>query len=214
MTTGGAPCAAFDSLYAHSGFEKAVTLKGKAVVDADQFRVRGFVKLQVEPTGDVVCEFASSVFFGGHVEDFVLSIVADTMRIVDRERGQYFEGDRAEDFLGESLRMGFGVRRTLGLALGGRPGCEEVDGLQIVTGRRGEVRVRGRVDGRGFELEFSANRRRLIRAVWPVAGGPLGDRLTLKYDWDESAGGSLQLREVVMQLEEREWRCKLIAASN
>ena len=112
-TSGGTPtpsiCAQFDSFYAHSGFEAPLTITGKATVNANQYQIRGIIRAEFHPFGDVYMDFSSSVLFGSQIEDFFLSLVSDTLRIVDRERGQIYEGEQAAEFLREALAMDFDV---------------------------------------------------------------------------------------------------------
>ncbi len=69
----------------------------------------------------MVFEFTSTILFGQEREDFVFSLSSDTLRIVDRERGAYYEGDDAVWFLAESLEADFDVPQALSLAFGGQP---------------------------------------------------------------------------------------------
>ncbi len=78
-------CAVLDSVYARTGLETPINFTGKATVDADQYRVRGVFRLETNRSGDIFFEFTSSMLFGNRIEDFFCSIVADTLRIVDRE---------------------------------------------------------------------------------------------------------------------------------
>jgi hypothetical protein len=202
-----AVCAGLDSLYEHSGFESPLTITGKATIDANQYRIRGIIRAEMKPSGDIFFEFNSSIFFGSQIEDFFFSLVGDTMRIVDRERGQYYEGASAAQFLREALAMDFDAPRALRLALGGRPACDELRDVRMRGESSGAVKFDGRVGGDGFDVVFGAHDRRLERVRWPLPEDrERGDRLRAEYRW--SSGG---LGEVTMQMEKREWRCKISA---
>lgn len=206
-------CAFFDSLYQHSGFDSPVTLSGKATVDANQYRVRGVINLEILPRGELFFEFRSTMLFGSQVEDFFCSIVQDTIRIVDRERGRVFEGVEAERFLRESLDMDFAVTETLDLALGGHPPCDQTDGLEVVPRSDGTV-VTGRLSRGGFRVEFFPEHHKIKEILWPIPGDrAMSDRLRVEYDW-VADGDATVLSKVTIHLEEREWRCRLVAATN
>jgi hypothetical protein len=206
-------CRAFDSLYATSGFDNVQHLVGSATVDADQHRLRGKVDLRVESNGDIYLDFTSTILFGARREDFFFSLVNDTLRVVDRERGAYFEEENAEAFLSESLGMAFGVREALGLAMGHPPACHALRELEMRGGESGEVRFDGRVVDADFRVIFGASGRRLQELNWPVQLDDGEDRLKVTYDWKMGEDGRFALRQVVMWLEYREWRCRLTSAS-
>lgn len=186
-----------------------MTLAGKATVDADEQRLRGKFALGVEPTGDVVLEFVSSFLFGSQREDFAFSVVGDTVRVIDRERGEYFEGEEAEAFLAQALDVEVGIRETLHFALGGRPSCGDIEAIRM--DRSSDViRFDGKTDSRPFRVEFDAQTMRLRRVAWPVRlEHRSGDRLDVSYQWDRAPDGRPQLKQIVMTLEKRPWRCKL-----
>lgn len=181
------------------------------MVDANQYRVRGVFRLETQPPGSVFIEFSSSMLFGSRIEDFFCSIVDDTLRVVDRERGQLFEGQGAESFLREQLLMDFAIRQTLRLALGGYPDCEEISELEVSTKSDGRV-ITGRTEGQSFKVEFATDKR-LERVLWPIPDDlDIRDRLRVDYEWADSPG--LGLKRMTILLEEREWRCKLVVTTN
>lgn len=178
-------------------------------MDADEQRLRGKFSLGVEPTGDVVLEFASSFLFGSQREDFAFSVVSDTVRVIDRERGEYFEGEEAEAFLAEVLDVQVGIRETLHFALGGRPSCGDIEDIRMDRGSD-VIRFEGRTDSKPFRVEFDAQTMRLRRVAWPVRlEQRTGDRLDVSYQWDRTPDGQARLKRIVMTLEKRPWRCKL-----
>ncbi|MDH3215581.1 MAG: hypothetical protein OEN01_04710 [Candidatus Krumholzibacteria bacterium] len=206
-------CAVLDSLYQRAGFVAAVTINGKATVDANQYRVRGIINLEAIPTGDVFLEFRSSILFGGQVEDFFFSVVSDTIRVLDRERGQFYEGEDAEQLLSESLEMDFGVREALRLALGAHPPCDEVGDVRVRRNGAGAI-VDGRLPTGSFHIEFSRDNGRLKEVVWPLLDRRMADRLRAEYEWGGTGTEALGLRGMVIYLEEREWRCRIVASTH
>lgn len=122
------------------------------------------------------------------------------------------EGSAAEEFLRDELSMDFGVRQALVLALGGRPHCEAIDHVEVREASGGRV-VSGRVGDQAFRAEFDSERR-VGQVDWPVPGDrTLKDRLRVDYEWKVSAGGRPVLKRMVIRLEEREWRCKLVSTT-
>jgi hypothetical protein len=202
-------CRTLDSLYASCGFERPVSIDGKVTVDAEQYRVRGKIGLDVRAPGEIVLEFTSTVLFGHAREDIVFASLADTLRIIDRERGAYYEGYEAESFLEESLETDFDVRRVLRLALGGRPSCETLSDVRVDLKPGGKIVCTGRHLGEGFRVAFGA-RGRLEAVEWPVRSETRGaDKLRASYQWQLDGPGEGTLREIVVSLEKREWRCKI-----
>jgi hypothetical protein len=201
-------CVALDSFYALSGFDDTVTVIGKATVDVDQQRIRGIIRAEFHPGGDVYLDFTSSILFGSQVEDFFLALSGDTLTIVDRERGDIYQGERAGQFLAEALGMDFDVARILRLAAGGHPACGELRDLSVRTGVHGETRFRGLSGDDGFVVVFDGKPPTLREAEWPVPGNAgRSDRLNASYAWDDGAGGGI--RRLVMRLEDRGWRCRI-----
>lgn len=207
---GGDLCAAFDSSFGHSGFADPMTFVGKAMIDANQYRVRGVVRFETQPPDNFFLEFSSSMLFGNRIENFFCSVVDDTLRIVDRERGHLFEGAAAEQFLRDQLSMDFSIQQTLALVLGGRPRCGEVDELSVKARPAGGV-ISGQTDGRPFRVTFLPDGR-VDEVLWPVPGDTaIKDRVRAEYEWGR--GGSSGLKRMTIYLEEREWRCKLVATT-
>jgi hypothetical protein len=202
-----------DSCSQRSGFGEPVVFVGKATVDANQYHVRGVVRVETTAAGDVFLEFSSSFLLGSRVEDFFCSVLGDTLRIVDRERGRVLEGAAAEQFLREELAMDFSVREALGLALGGRPDCSRIDGVEVRSSSAGRV-VSGRAWEKPFRIEFAPDHR-VGRAVWPVPGdSELEDRLRIDYEWASGPDGAPLLTRLVIHMEEREWRCKIVSTTD
>ena len=203
------PCEALDSLYASSGFEKPLVIVGQATVDASQYRVRGKVRLDARSPGELSLEFTSTMLFGHQREDFVFSLSGDTLRVIDRERGAYHEGDDAREFLARSLTGDLDVSQGLALAFGGRPPCGDLSRLRVEASSEGKLVCTGERLGRSFRAVFGEDRR-LETVVWPVRSDEYGtDALRAEYEWGPVSGGGARLLGVVLSLEEREWRCKI-----
>jgi len=206
----GSDCGVLDSLYASSGLGASISIAGHAMVDANQFRMRGQVLLESRSAGDIVFEFTSTVLFGHEREDFVVSLISDTLRIIDRERGAYFEGEDAVRFLSESLEADFDVPQALELAFGSHPPCGELSEIRYDVGSSGEVICRGTRTGKPFRAVFGRGHGRLEEVEWPVHSIRYGgDRLHVDYEWRTGSAGEPMLSGVVLWLEGREWRCKI-----
>ena len=205
-------CAVLDSLLASSGLGAPIAIAGHATVDANQFRMRGKILLEARGARDIAFEFTSAVLFGQGREDFVFSLAGDTLRIVDRERGSFYEGDEAARFLSESLEADFDVPQALSLAFGGRPPCNELSEFRCGARESGEVVCEGDCLGEPFRTVFGANGGRLAEVEWPVRSDRYGgDRLRVRYEWT-AARGAVTLSGVVLSLEARGWRCKIRAS--
>jgi len=171
--------------------------------------MKGKILLETEGDGDIAFEFTSAVLFGKEREDFVFSLSSDTLRIVDRERGAYFEGDEAARFLSESLDADFDVPQALSLAFGGRPPCDQLSEVRWEAGPSGGVSCGGEHMGRPFKVVFTGAGGRLTEVEWPVRSDRYGgDLLRVQYEWT-TAGGVETLSGVVLNLEARGWRCKI-----
>jgi len=186
---------------------------GRATIDANEQRVQGKFILQANADKDVTFEFTSTILFGSQREDFVFSLVRDTLRVIDRERGTYYEGERAEEFLQSSLEMEFEVANALHLMTGGRPPCAQLSDIETASGSDGEMSVSGKSDGESFRLLFAPGNGLLTEAVWPVrVDRGSKDRLKVEYSWSAPSDDPV-LNRVVMRLEGREWRCRLVASN-
>jgi hypothetical protein len=205
-------CAVLDSLLGSSGLEAPVSIGGYAMVDANQFRMRGKILLEARGGGDIVFEFTSTMLFGRDREDFVFSLLSDTLRIVDRERGAFFEGEDAVRFLAESLEADFDVPQALSFAFGGSPPCGELSEIRCGVRSSGAVSCEGRRFGKPFEAVFDGSGGRLGAVEWPVRSNRYGgDRLRVEYEW-KGEGSAATLVGVVLSLEARGWRCKIRAS--
>ena len=206
----GSDCGVLDSLYASSGLGAPISIAGHATVAATQFRMRGQILLESRSPGDIAFEFTSTVLFGHEREDFVVSLHSDTLRIIDRERGSYFEGEDAVRFLSESLEADFDVPQALDLAFGSHPPCGELSEVRCHAESSGEVVCRGTRFDRPFRAVFGRAHQLLEEVEWPVRSIRYGgDRLRVDYEWEIHGAEGPTLSGVVLWLEGREWRCKI-----
>jgi hypothetical protein len=129
----------------------------------------------------------------------VISLSSDTLRVLDRERGHYYEGDDVTGLVesGTHARGNWtlGLRRVLA---GGCPGIESV--------ARGENGLTGSGADGPFSLRLEAGR--LSAATWPnpAPEETFRDRLEVRYRWKE---GKLELVEALLPT--RGWRIRLEA---
>jgi len=183
-------------------------MTGKVTIDVKQYRIKGRFEMEAEPTGDFVFEFTGTMAMGGHHEDVVLSYYAGELRILDRERGRYYEGPEVDQLVLDGLGKGWDVAFLIRLATARPPDCPLLTDIRKTESRSGS-RVEGRLDGDRFRLDFSDSM--LIRASWPLIpenGGE--DRLEITYEWKKAAGTEKpQLTGLVLYLEGRRWRIKL-----
>jgi hypothetical protein len=194
-------CAVVDSLLRSAGPARPCTVAGRALFDLEQYRLRGRFRLSLRADGDATIEFGGTTLLGGVREDVAVSWVADTLRVLDRERGRYYEGEKVEELLTAQTGLEGDWGRALVRVLGGGIRCGTVDGVTVDAGG-----ARGRVDGQPFRVELDEQSGRLSRVTWPdpVEGGTFADRLEVRYAWE---GG--RLRELTASLPERGWRARL-----
>jgi hypothetical protein len=174
-------------------------MDGKVTIDAEQYRVRGRFTLTLSPAGDLVFEMTSTTAIGGHREDAVFSFFADTLRVLDREHGHFYEGADVDamvsDALGADLDVAELVRRVAARPLD----CTRVGALRVRPDG-----LDGHLDDGAFEVGFRAGR--IASAVWPL---PRNDRagresLSAAYSW---RGG--RLTGLTLWVPEERWRIRL-----
>ena len=135
-------------------------------------------------------------------------MVGDTIRIIDRERGFYYEGGEAEYFLRETFSLDFDVAPLIRLALGAHPDCSLLSDLYVSRAGAGSASVTGKLNGEDFRVQFEGPRGRVENASWPVDRRGRPDRLNVRYTWGADA-----LDRVEMEVEGREWRCRIARAN-
>ncbi|MCI0452157.1 MAG: hypothetical protein L0Z51_07170 [Candidatus Latescibacteria bacterium] len=199
--TGAAACSALDSLLSSAGPPRPLAMSGEALLDVEQFRFRGHFQLDVASGADATIEMGGSTLFGGHREDVVVSLADDTLRVFDRERGRFYEGEPLEELIGDATRARADWARVVAEVLALSPRCDEVatlvrdDGGARGTGPRGNLRV-------------VVEEGRIARSDWPdpVAGSTLDDRLEVRYEWRDG-----RLARITATLPGRGWRLRLTA---
>ena len=127
--SGDAACAALDSVLVSAGPSRPYSMSGDAVVDVEQFRFRGHFRLDASADGDAVIELGGSTLFGGHREDVVVSLVDDTLRVFDRERGHFYEGEDLDALIWDATRARADWARVVGEMLASPTRCDAVDAL-------------------------------------------------------------------------------------
>lgn len=197
----GDACDVVYETLAGGGLADSVDLVGRATIDVDQYRVRGTFHLGWTPSGDVVFEITSRTLIGGHREDAVFSLYHGTVRLLDRERGEYYEGAEVDDLVADALDVPVDVAAVVRRLTGRPPACARLSDVRV---RDGSDRVDGRLAGESFRIEKAAGR--VVRGEWPLArhDGRKGGRLEVDYQWQ---GDSLV--GMTIRVPEQGWRVKL-----
>jgi hypothetical protein len=183
-------------------------MKGRITMDVEQYRVQGRFELDWEGRGELTLRFAGTMLFGGHREEIVVALRDDTLRVLDRERGRYYEGREVDALVREGTELEWDLAEGIGRVTARAVDCDRLQQVSVRDGPDGALS--GRIDGAPFEVAFDGGDIR--EAVWPViVQGRADDRMKVTYRWDERAGGDRELRELVVFLEGRRWRVKLKA---
>jgi hypothetical protein len=196
MVRGDAACVALDSMLAGTFPPRPWSLTGGVTFDVEDYRVRGRYRLSVNAAATAVFEFEGSMLFGGHREDVMLSLSGDTLRVLDRERTAYYQGEQVTDL----IEKGTGVRGdwvpALRAALGFAPSCN--DALEMHYD--GE-HISGVLDRGVFILTLDGDR--LSRASWPdpTRSRTFSDRLEIRYSWKDDRVSEVRIAQPV-----RGWR--------
>lgn len=198
--SGSDACAAVESLLAVAGPPRPRTMAGHALLDVEQFRFRGRFRLDVTAGGDATIEFDGSTLFGGHREDVVVSLVDDTLRVFDRERGRFYEGTALDELIWDGTRARADWARVMAGVLSTPRRCGEMTGVVLDEGR-----VQGLEDGDPIRVVLT-QQGRVGGATWPnpIVGGTFDDRLEVRYDWRNNA-----VVEITANLPVRGWRLRL-----
>ncbi len=201
---GDTACALLDSALASSGLRQPLAITGKVTIDVNQYRVRGRFGLRITEAHDLAFEMTSTTLLGGHREDAVLSFYADTLRVLDRERGRYYEGEEVNALVTDGTKVSLDLAELLHGVTARTPDCRRVTALRRKDDGDGGLRLQGLIDGREFEIRFE--RGRLTEARWPL---PLrdrgrGDTVETRYTWVGN-----RLTAFVVHVPERRWRIKL-----
>lgn len=201
---GEAGCAALDSALAASGLRDGVAMRGKVTIDVNQYRVRGHYELTLSEAGDLTFDMNSTTLLGGHREDAVLSFYADTLRVLDRERGRFYQGGEVDRLVTEGAGAAIDLGELLRLATGRPPACARVSNVHRSPRGGGGMDVSGRLDGRDFSVRLE--RGRITRAVWPLPLGRGGHDETVVADYRWSHGA---LDGFTVLVPQRRWRVRL-----
>ncbi|MFH1754225.1 MAG: hypothetical protein ABIA59_00850 [Candidatus Latescibacterota bacterium] len=206
------PCAMLDSLYQSSGFESAMSMTGKITFDVEQYRIRGQFALTAHLGGDVAFEFSNSALFGSQHEDIAMSIADGVVRALDRERGRYYEGAQVDEQLIDMIGLDLDVREMISLILGAPPDCGGLQDTKISLSRSGEVIFDACAGEGDVRIVFDEEKRRIRRLEWPVRfDNGHSSRLTAEYLWEESGRSTPVLARLVLLVEEKNWRIKLVS---
>ena len=211
---GSDPCTALDSLYESSGFESPVAMTGKITFDVEQYRIRGQFALNAKPDGEIGFEFSNSALFGQQHEDLSMSVSNGIVRILDRERGRYYEGREVDELLDEMVGLEINTGEILSLALGEPPPCADLQDRSIGLTRNGEAVFRSRTRGEDIRIEFDGERRAIRSFEWPLslAGGRI-TRMRVEYSWERREDGIRVLQRLVLSVPDKGWRIKLVAVN-
>jgi hypothetical protein len=204
------PCVTLDSLYASSGFESPLSMTGRITFDVEQYRIRGQFTLTADADGEMGFDFSSSVMFGSRHEDISMSMVGGIIRVLDRERGLYYEGEEVNEKLREMLGLNLEVSEIISLVLGALPPCGDLQDKKINLSRSGEVVFTSQLSHRDVRIVFDAERRAIRKFKWPLAfDSGKATPLDVDYTWEQVGGEGRELRRLVLYVPEKGWRIKL-----
>lgn len=200
-------CSRIDSLFRATSAAGAFTVSGRTTIDINQYRVRGRFSLEVSDSGNVLLEYTSSGVMGGGHEDVAFSLYDDTLRVLDRERGRFYQGEQVSELIRSGIDVDCDATALVKRVFATPPPCDEISEAQIVAGARTELS--GRFRGGRFQAQFVQGR--LTHAVWPGLFSNSGTgNLELTYRWKE--GSALRrLQQLVLWVEARRWRVVLNA---
>jgi hypothetical protein len=196
-----ASCRALDSLLARGGLRGAPTMRGRVTIDVNEYRVRGRFTLTVSEAGDAVFEFTSSSV-GGR-EDAVVSFYADTLRMLDRERGAYYEGPGVDSLVSEAAGFHVNAAEVVRRVIGVPPPCRRLSDLRVEDSGESAV-VGARLDGRDATVRLAGGRTRSCEWPAPFTGTARAERLAVSYRWQGEAAA-----EVTVSVPGLRWRIRL-----
>jgi hypothetical protein len=182
---------------AASGLRDPILSRGKVTIDANQYRVRGRYILTIDEDLNVTFEFNSSTLAGSHVEDVVVSMYQDTLRVLDRERGSYYEGKDVEQRVQESSDIAVIAAEVVRRIAGQIPPCSDLSDIDL-----GDERVRGRSSGYPFEISFRDGL--VSSARWASPFPDENEHLELSYRWEDQ-----KLDGLTIFMPGQRWRVKL-----
>jgi hypothetical protein len=204
-------CRAVDSALAKSGWGEPLVMSGRVTLDVKQYHVQGRFRMEAPGNGNLTFEFEGTMAFGGHHEDVVLAFHEDTLRVLDRERGRFYEGDEADALVREGLDLDWNLDELIRRIIVTPPECRRLSEARLIDRGRSRTRLEGRIDGEKFRMDFEHGL--VVNTSWPVvSGGSQEDRMAVTYKWrgtGDALGGRPPLRGLVAFLEGRRWRVKL-----
>ena len=211
---GPGTCASLDTLYQDTGFSSPLKMSGKATFDIEQYQVRGQFTLSATPAGDFVFELSSSLLFGSRREDVVISVADGFLRVLDRERGRYYEGAEVDRLLRRNLELNIDTADLISFLLGGALPCHSLNHTVLSYSRDGQVVFTGLLEQRPVKIVFGAAAGRLVQFEWPLMFTKgRADQLRADYKWRLDSSGRPELTELVVKIESRGWRIKLRSES-
>jgi len=198
---GDRACVVVDSAFSASGLFDSVEMTGHTTIDVNQYRVNGRFALRLSATGDMILEFTSTSPMGGKREDVVFSYWQDTLRVFDRERGRYHEGNEVDEMAEEGMGFAVDLAETLRRVLLHPPECGRLTDIRL-SDDGGDLS--GRIDGERFGVSF--DRGRAAAADWPApfSGSGASEHLEVDYRWE---GGRLTGLTILAPV--RRWRVRL-----
>jgi hypothetical protein len=207
-------CTKFDSLYSHALYETPFRLLGKAKFDLSQHQLRGRFDLAVSGEGTTAFDFVSSSLFGAHREEVTLYLTTGTLRIIDRERDLFYEGEDADAYIMEILETDRSILDILSLILRNESACGRFDSMSLEPGKSMDksLHIYGMESGEPVRFTISRPAGKVVEITWPVQMMD-GSReiLQITFDWRRTGdgGNDEELREITLYLEKRSWRLKL-----
>lgn len=200
-------CALVDSALAASGLRDGLEMRGRVTIDINQYRVRARYVMTLSPDGDLAFDLTSTTLISGHREDAVLSFYADTLRVLDRERGRFYEGADVDAVVADGLGLPVDLGELLRLATGRTPACRRLEGVRVARDD-GSLEIGGRLDGRDFGLRLDEGR--ITGAAWPLPlrGHGREEHVEVSYRW-----AGRRLARLTVFVPDRRWRVKLVGES-
>lgn len=167
---------------------RGVELSGRTTVDVNEYRVRGRFHFKIDDAGNFVLEFSSTSAMGGHREDVVVSWWADTLRVLDRERGAFYQGAEVNGLAADGLDLPVDVTAIVQRVLA------DVTCASVSRVRTTPHGVEGRTGGGRFSARIEEMR--IVSADWPA---PLGskrghERLRVDYRYRNGVLSGLVVR--------------------
>jgi len=179
-----------------------LAMSGRVTIDVNQYRVRGRFHLYISAKGDVTLEYTSSGVMGGGREDAAFAFASDTLRVFDREHGDFYEGDDVVELVAGATERRIDVAALL-RRITARP--VDCDGTEFRPERA--TGGKGTWNGGEFRLRRDPATNRLLEASWHLASLDADAEIT--YRWD----GPDRLTGLTVEVPAYRWRIRLEADS-